>query len=96
MTEKQKFWHAHIESQEKSGLTRQQYCSEHGLNLVHMGYYAAHFRKTERRERRKSGFVKVSQPASSLAGIVVRFSSGTVIECPPVPSVISEVVKSLV
>jgi hypothetical protein len=95
LTEKQKFWQSHIKAQEQSGLSRQQYCQEQNLDATHMGFYIAHFRKVARERNKKPGFVRIKPVPNANVGIVVKFSSGTLLECPIVPAAISEVIKSL-
>lgn len=94
LTEKQKFWRERLETQIQSGLSRKDFCEQHGLNAQHMDHYASILRKKLGEPRAESGFVKV-MASPSVEKITVRLAGGVSIECSCDARAVKEVVKAV-
>lgn len=100
-TKKQQFWFSHLGAQRQSGLSQKDYCKEHALSLVQMGYYSRVYnQKASRKQRAESGslFVKLPSPSSHARTqfLSVKFPSGATLECPASDlTLLREVVRAL-
>ena len=92
LTPKQELWRVHITAQEKSGLSRRDYCSQHNLDLSHFSYFSAYLRKKFAPTNKADDFVRLQVPTFG-AGVTIRLTSGIVIECQAATA--GEVVRSL-
>ena len=92
MTEKQQFWLKHIESCKNLGLSRKEYCRQHGLVSDQMSYFASIIAKKKSNPVSANNFVKIETPVLP-RHITIRLSNGIAIEFPAAN--LTEVIKSL-
>ena len=92
LTEKQQFWLKHIESCKSLGLSRKEYCRQHGLVSDQMSYFSSMIARKKTSPVSVNNFVKIEPPVLPRS-ITVRLSNGIAIEFPAAN--LTEVVKSL-
>jgi hypothetical protein len=92
LIEKQQFWLKHIESCKSLGLSRKEYCRQHGLVSDQMSYFASMIARKKTSPVSVNNFVKI-EPLVLPRSITIRLSNGIAIEFPAAN--LTEVVKSL-
>ena len=60
LSDKQQFWLKHIEAQQLSGESRNNYCTRHGLKSDQMSYFKKYLKDRSIPGKSESSFVKIN------------------------------------
>lgn len=82
-TKKEIFWKNHVDSYQKSGMGRNEYCAANNISYHALNYWIVAFNKKSAEANESKTFVPVSVGKPGATKIEIKLSSGTVIYCDP-------------